>query len=111
MYEPQDVDPVRLIFAGNVIGTLLPLWEDIPEDFRRGTENRWYELAGVWFFRGLEGSKIVFHDGIDPTLAFRHLGVCLRSFEPKHEHKMAGVGYLLYLWCERVTLEDGTIYE
>jgi hypothetical protein len=32
--------------------------------------------------------------------AFRALQACLGSFAPKHEHKIAGVAYLLSEWCE-----------
>lgn len=32
----------------------------------------------------------------------RHISACLGSYEPKHEHKIAGVAYLLSLWFEPV---------
>ena len=38
--------------------------------------------------------------GISLSLALRHLGACLSSWEPKHEHKTAGVAYLMSLWFE-----------
>jgi len=43
-------------------------------------------------------SYLTVNPKIDSQLAWRHIMTCLKSFEPKHEHKMAGVGYLLSLW-------------
>lgn len=39
-------------------------------------------------------------DGIDPAKAKRHLMAVLGSFEPKHEHKEAGAGWLMSMWYE-----------
>jgi len=40
-------------------------------------------------------------DGVDVKKAMRALKAALGSFEPKHEHKMAAVGYMLSQWFDR----------
>jgi hypothetical protein len=58
-----------------------------------------------WFFSGLpKGTVFVPHEGIDPAKAMRHLRAILGSFEPKHEHKEAGVAYLMSQWFKEVRI-------
>lgn len=90
---PKEVDQATLAFPANVIGTLLPKWEEIPKEFKDG--NKWTQLAQHIFFYGGKGIEFLVKDGVDQAKANRHIMACLRSFEPKHEHKEAGVGYLL----------------
>lgn len=104
--QPNPVLDIEMAFPGSV-EHLLPAWEDLPEALRRGWHSdRWCKQAESWFFNGvdLKASTITPRDGIDATAAFRHLGVCLGSWEPKHEHKIAGVGYLMSLWFEELEL-------
>lgn len=95
--EPKDVKDLDLAFPTQIIERgLLPKWEDIPEEFRR--DNRWSDLANDLFFGR---SKLpTFREGIDRIKASKHIIACLRSFEPQHEHKAAGVGWLLYQWSD-----------
>lgn len=94
---PKDVDDVTASFPATVIGTLLPRLEDIPEEFRRNwTTNEMCRAASKLFFSG--GVLPAFRDDIDRSAAARHLQAVLGSFEPQHEHKIAGAGYLLSLW-------------
>lgn len=51
-------------------------------------------------FEGINGYGVVPKEGVDPDKAMRHLAACMRSFEPKHEHKMAGVACLMATWFE-----------
>ena len=36
----------------------------------------------------------------DKNEVWRHLKACMGSFQPAHEHKVAGVGYLMSLWLK-----------
>lgn len=45
-------------------------------------------------------------DGLKRGDVIANLQTAIRSFEPKHEHKQAGVAYLMSLW-----LEDGDAAE
>ena len=97
---PQDVDGITIAFPANVCGTLLPPRDILPDEFRTGwhrDSNQWCKLAETWFFSGLHG-KFVTKNGIDETKAIRHLSACMGSFEPKHEHKIGGVGWLMSRW-------------
>jgi hypothetical protein len=53
-------------------------------------------MASTKFYRG--GELPPEKDGIDRRAAFRHISACLGSYDPSHEHKIAGVGYLISLW-------------
>jgi hypothetical protein len=39
---------------------------------------------------------------MEAQAAMRHVQYCMRSFEPKHEHKEAGCAYLLSLWFDDI---------
>lgn len=79
------------------IGRLLPAMWEIPEEFRNG-QSEWCNIVSQLFFCG--GQLPSTKDGIDPTQARNHIVEVLRSWAPKHEHKEAGVAYLMSLWYE-----------
>jgi hypothetical protein len=97
--HPVRVDGASAALGGDM-AKLLPPWESIPETFRRLDSEPWGVLAAQWFFFGLKG-KFVAKPGIELPVAVAHLSAILRSWAPKHEHKEAGVAYLMSLWFER----------
>jgi hypothetical protein len=103
--KPVEVDDVTMAFPANVIGKYLPVNKDIPQEFWRG--NKWTDIANQWFCEGLPKS-VEFHakSGINAESAFRHCKAIMGSFEPQHEHKIAGVGYLLSEFFEKIDLGD-----
>ena len=83
----------------------LPPWSDLPEEFR----NRWMggnpycDFISQWFYSGLgkdDLARLSPRDGVDRNKALRAIKAIIGSFEPKHEHKTAGAGYLLSQWFE-----------
>jgi hypothetical protein len=104
MREIPEVDDVTIAFPANVVGTLLPLKVDIPKEFpnRVGFE----KAAAHWFYDGMKGAAFHPKEGVDPKKAIRVLKACLGSFEPQHEHKMAGVAYLMSEWFEKIDLPE-----
>lgn len=96
--KPQVVSDLEVVFPANV-DHLLPSCTDIPQEFK-DYRNHWNELAETWFFSGLSSDALYPKPGIDKTEALRHLKAIMGSFEPKHEHKIAGVSYLMSLWFE-----------
>tara|TARA_R100001086_G_scaffold245787_3_gene177162 strand:+ start:4059 stop:4412 length:354 start_codon:yes stop_codon:yes gene_type:complete len=100
---PREVDDITIAFPANVVGTLLPPMDVIPKPFK-DISHPLQRAAETWFYRGvdLKRSTAQPRDGIDKTAAFRQLKACLGSYEPKHEHKMAGVAYLLSLFFAEV---------
>lgn len=93
---PKEVDDALLAFPATVIGTLLPRWEDIPVEFRERQSIQCRRFEELLHGRGQLRVRI--RENIDPQLAVRHLKAVLNSYEPKHEHKMAGACYLMSLW-------------
>jgi len=92
----------NLIFFENGL-KLLPAEADIPRAFFED-ENAFRQIARAWFCTGITGAAFVPKEGIDKQRAIAHLSAVLRSFDPSHEHKMAGVAYLMSEWFERVDL-------
>lgn len=94
-YLPIEIDGADVAFGGQAM-QILPPYDAIPDEFKR-ENNPWAKWSGDWFFKGLERYPVA-NDGIDLGLAMRNLSAVQRSFEPKHEHKEAGVAYLASLW-------------
>ena len=103
---PQPVDILATAFGGNM-QQLLPAWGEIPDEFKRHNGTPWNKVQMTWFFKGLpEETEYDVKEGIDLTKALRHLGAIQRSWEPKHEHKEAGVAYLMSLWFNEIKIPD-----
>ena len=94
--KPKEVSLCDMLFTGDVIGTLLPKKEDIPKEFY-DHHNKWTRIASSFFFKG--GQLPPTRDCISRRIAVNHIQTVLASFQPQHEHKEAGVGYLLSMWC------------
>ncbi len=99
VFPIQEVRDLDIAFPASV-SHLMPAYRDIPTDF----ENRpaWEDLASRWFFSGLKGAVFLPKEGVDTSKALRHLQCIMGSFEPKHEHKMLGVAYLLSQWFKEI---------
>lgn len=97
--KPLPVTDLEMSFAGaKEMERILPPYDALPEEFRR-ERHRYSPLVDEWFFSGLpKGTKFVPVDGIDGNQALRHVRAILGSFSPKHEHKSAGVAFLLSIW-------------
>ncbi|RQV01610.1 hypothetical protein DF039_36975 [Burkholderia cenocepacia] len=82
---------------------LLPDWSDVPAEFRNG--NVYTRIAEAIFYgTKLPDGEVTFRDGFRDDEAASDLQRCVRahlqSFGPKHEHKIAGVGYMIAHVCE-----------
>lgn len=99
--KPTKLNDLDVAFGGGGnIRTLMPPMDQIPEEFRRD-RSPWTKWQAKWFFSGLSPSdQPKIKDGINENDAWRHLKTIQGSFAPKHEHKMAAVGYLASLWFE-----------
>lgn len=85
---------------------LLPDWEDIPEKFKTD-QNIYVKLVDALFYNHpLPAAEVAFRSGFDAdgtrviALQDRLIMACLTSFEPRHEHKIAGLAYLISQICE-----------
>lgn len=99
--KPQAVTKLDLAFGGNM-NELLPSYQSIPEEYRNGA-TEWNAVTDRWFYKGLpEGTFLISNDGINAEEAANHIQAILVSYDPKHEHKMAGCAYLLSKWFTRI---------
>lgn len=103
--KPQEVSEADIAFGGD-INKLLPELKDIPEEFKKYNGNKWNRVFSTWFFCGLKEAVFKVKPGIDKDKALRHIKAIMCSWAPKHEHKKAGVAYLLSLWFEDVKYKE-----
>lgn len=99
---PKEVTDLDMAFGGSS-ADFLPALDEIPDEFRRHNGTKWNKIVCDWFFAGLKDCVSHPKDGIDAKNAWRHMSSAMRSFEPQHEHKEAGVAYLMSLWFDEVT--------
>jgi hypothetical protein len=97
-WEPKELSDPEIIFPCNT-SALLPPMSEIPEEFKRHS-NKYVRFVSDWFFKGADATRMRPRTGVDRRRAVRHLKAIMGSWEPKHEHKEAGVAYLLSLWFE-----------
>lgn len=83
---------------------LIPLMEDIPEEFKVGN-TKWNIISNDWFFNGLKNVQFLPKDGVDPEDAIRHISAIMSSFKPSHQHKEAACAYLISNFFEDVKYE------
>jgi len=109
--QVKEVNGVTLAFPADVIDKFLPPYDYIPNVFK-DESHPFHKLARKIFYRGLgAGSILSPREGIDQEKALRQIQACLGSFQPAHQHKEAGVAYLLNNFFSRIVDEEGTIYE
>ena len=97
---PVEVDDVNYAFPAHVIGKLIPEMGDLPEEFR-SQRHELCKIAQNAFFNGFgEFQPGTLKESIDPIKAHRHFSSVLRSYEPRHEHKIAAAGWLLSQWLK-----------
>lgn len=105
-FEPIEVSDLESAFPANV-EHLMPALTDIPEEFRERSSN-WLQLVNRWFEIGLPATvQFAPNEPFSAEKAYRHLDCILRSFQPKHEHKMAAMAYLSSLWFHGVRVGPG----
>lgn len=99
--DVPDVPDLAVAFGDT---SHLPAMEDLPEEFQR-EQHPACRVARKLFFHGgtLREHGYVPRENINAGKATRAIGAVLSSFEPKHEHKIAGAGYMIDLWFERAS--------
>ena len=80
---------------------LLPKWEDLTDDEKRG-RGPFCEVVSQLFFCGgrLSDHGIVVKSGVDERKVYRYLAATLGDWGPSHEHKIGGIAHMLAQWCE-----------
>jgi hypothetical protein len=97
MKQPNEkITGTDVAFGPKNIGDFLPLMSDIPKEFY-DRDNEWNKYICNWFFNGMKEWPVAV-EGVHFKQAAAHIRVILGSWEPKHEHKIAGCAYLASLW-------------
>ena len=98
-----DLDTITDLDVAFGTVSFLPDEDDIPDEFKSG--NIYTELAVALFYGnplpdGDVTFKPAFADEAAVQLSNRCVRAHLKSFAPKHQHKIAGVGYMIAQMCE-----------
>lgn len=104
-----DVPQIDFAFPSDVIGRFLPPVEEIPKDFHGTKEHRyWEELAARLFYGDTRNKDLQLYpkEGVDPEKAYRMINACLRSYQPRQEHKMLGVSFLFNSFFEKYDYKE-----
>lgn len=99
---PADLKTITDVDCAFGATKLLPALDDIPAEFKSHSGNLYTKLADALFFgRKLPECDIQMNPGFEDCVADlrRCVGAHLASFEPKHEHKIAGVAYMISKMC------------
>jgi hypothetical protein len=97
MREIPEIKDVQLVF-GEIAH--MPKYEEIPKEFKQHG-NKWCKLFSTMFYGRKHGAiSMIPKEGVDPEKAGRALRAIMVSWEPKHEHKEAGVAFLMSEWFE-----------
>lgn len=99
--------PPKLTDAEVAFGCIkhLPKREDLPEDFQRNWHRRDHPWCGPVSMLFYEGGSLAQHGlkikaGLDKADVMRAIRAALCSFDPSHERKIGGIGFLLSQWCD-----------
>ncbi len=103
MFPIQDISKLESAFPSTVKG-FMPDYKDIPQEFKHG-HTKWNTVMNQMFFMGGKITKMVPKPGVDGEKALAHIYYCLSSWEPKHEHKEAGVAFLMNEWFDELEFE------
>lgn len=106
-YEVTPENIASITDAELAFGTtrLLPSEADIPKEFWDG--NIYTKLASAIFYNTpLPNGVVSFHDGFDKDAVVKAVRAHLASFGPEHNHKIAGVGYMMACVSEVVSADQ-----
>ena len=98
MYSIVEVSALDVVF-GCKASDLMPSYEAVPDKFKNGN-TKWNKLFSDWFFSGLKKLELIPKENVDKNKALLHIRAIMGSFEPQHEHKEAGIAFLLSEWFE-----------
>lgn len=104
--KPRQVEDIEVSFG---IGTdgLPPYDEGCRERFLGKGDS--IHIMTEWFYSGLSRDAwkaLKPKEGIESDNALRYLSACLKSWEPKHEHKLGGTAILLETWFTERSIES-----
>ena len=91
---PKEMESITAIEIAFGTDRLLPAFDDIPDDFFQG--NIYTRIADSIFYNNtLPACSIKLLHGVTAQNLNKVVRAHLISCRPKHEHKIAGVGFLI----------------
>lgn len=100
--KPTPATLIEIAFPAHGISRLPP-YSQIPSEYKRDGPSA-VSFVNDLFYHGFQGAHTcVPRDGIVAGEALSHIAAIVGSYEPKHEHKIAGAAYLVALWLESFT--------
>jgi hypothetical protein len=105
MHYPPKLDDADVVFGGALY---MPRMEDLPEEYRCERADA-CRVAEHLFFKGgrLSDYGYLCREDVDFGDALRAIKAVLGSFQPKHEHKIATVGWMIDKWFARAAGKEG----
>lgn len=103
MKPNENITQQDIAFGPKNLAQFLPAMGSIPKEFFKDS-NPWNKWISKWFFNGLKEFAVAV-EGVNFKDAHAHIKVILASFEPKHEHKIAGCAYLASMWFVEGTVK------
>lgn len=95
---PEDFKSITDVDLAFGTTKLLPPEDAIPKEFFQ--DNPYSEIVNCLFFgKPMPPYQISFNPGVDETLFVKAVRAHIASFEPDHNHKIAGVAYMMSLAC------------
>lgn len=95
----KNLTKMDLTFPTKVM-EMMPAYKDIPKDYPE--RRKYMSIISDWFFNGAKGKVFIPRPGVKEMEALAHISCIMRSFEPKHEHKIEGCAWLLNEWFSEV---------
>lgn len=93
--RPEDVASITQLELAFGTTRFLPAEDAIPQEFY-SARNIYVQIITAIFLGGaIPDGEITIHDGIEAETLNRFIRAHVASFEPRHQHKIAGVAYLL----------------
>lgn len=95
----SDLQSITTLDASFGTTKYLPAREDIPKEFESSRNPYVRVINAIFHGEKMPDMSINLAPGVQIPLLQRFIRAHLASFEPKHEHKIAGVAYLLSRLC------------
>lgn len=97
---PEQVKSVTDVEEAFGTIKLLPELDQVPVEFKQNQRIECKVVSSMFYGTEMPEASVVFKDGFEPKSVMKCFMAHLKSFEPKHERKMAGVAYMMSLVCD-----------
>ena len=86
MFKIQEVNDSELAFGGRNVLSMMPKYDDIPEEFKGFRAGKFGDFFTDMFFKGIKNYKLYPKEGVDPE---RHGDISLPLLS--HGHRLMSI--------------------